>query len=415
MPRTAERIWSVLMTVAATQAAVAVPPASGPWRGTIETPGGELPFQFELAAAGDGWQAHLVNGPERIAIPTVRATGSELLLGIDHYDATLTGTLDASGRKLEGVYKRRRGADKWGEARFVAVAGDAPRFAPDEESAGVTPADFSGRWAVRLGNTDAVGVFEQTADGTALGTLLTPGGDYGQLAGRVDGKRLRLSRFEGTHVLLFDGRLGGDGLIHGGMWTAFGSEETWRAQRDPDARLPDSTQHPTAAVAKLDELQFRTVDGATVRLSDPQFRGAGLVIEVLGTWCPNCHDAAVLLEELHREFGGLGVAVVGLAFEVTGDFERDAMMVKRYVERHKLTFPVLMAGRADKAEVAAKLPFLDGLKAYPTTIFLRGDGTVEAVHSGFSGPATGADFQRQREEFERAFKSLLSERKTDAP
>jgi len=47
------------------------------------------------------------------------------------------------------------------------------------------------------------------------------------------------------------------------------------------------------------------------------------------------------------------------------------------------------------------------VRAYPTTVFLRADGSVRAVHQGFSGPATGAEHQKLRQDFERLIAELL--------
>lgn len=408
---------AALTTACASHAGNPAELQTGVWRAWLNTPGGELPFGLDLRRDGPRWQCWIVNGPDRIEVPRVELSAGELTLGIDHYDATITARLDEGGRRLEGKFKRRRSAEKWIEADFAAAHGDAPRFAPLPES-GAETASFAGRWQVSLGgkNAPAVGVFEQGADGAVTGTFLTPGGDFGTCAGRADGQRLRLSRFEGVHAFLFDATLGGDGKLHGEYWTASGAHETWVAARDEKASIPQGLKRPEAELrADLAALEFRTVDGKPVRLSDPQFRGAGLVIEILGSWCPNCHDAAKVLEELHREYGGLGLSVAGLAFELTGDFERDARLVKLYAERHKLTYPVLIAGRADKTEIAAKLPFLGEFSAYPTTVFIRGDGRVLAVHSGFAGPATGRAYVEQRQEFQRLIEELLHEERGERP
>lgn len=408
---------SVTPAVAA-QSQPAAAPRSGPWRAVLQTPGGELPFGLDFQRDGDRLRVWIINGSERIEIPRVEFNGRTLVLGLDHYDAELTATVLDDGQRLEGVFKRRRGPDSWLEARVAAAHGPAPRFAPLSDPAGASAPSFAGRWQVAFGEkrTPAVAIFEQAADGTATGTFWTPAGDYGLCAGRADGPRLRLSRFEGVHALLFDATLQPDGTLSGRYWTAAGSSDVWTATRDENAHLPEAMERPAGEVrADLASLEFRTVDGRPARLSDAPFRGALLIIEVLGTWCPNCHDAAALLEELHREYGGLGLAVVGLAFELTGDFERDARLVRTYVERHKLTYPVLVAGRADKAEVAARLPFLGPPKAYPTTIFLRGDGRVLAVHSGFAGPATGAAHLELRRSFERLIEQVLREDALDQP
>ncbi len=40
-----------------------------------------------------------------------------------------------------------------------------------------------------------------------------------------------------------------------------------------------------------------------------------IVAVVTGTWCPNCHDEAQFLVQLHRKYRDRGLEVVALDFE----------------------------------------------------------------------------------------------------
>jgi hypothetical protein len=101
---------------------------------------------------------------------------------------------------------------------------------------------------------------------------------------------------------------------------------------------------------------------------------------------------------------------VGLAFELTGDFERDAEQVERYRARHGIEFPLLVAGQADKAAASKSFPLLDRVRASPTTIVRDADGRVRAVHTGYAGPATGPEHAKLRADFERLIDELLAPR-----
>jgi hypothetical protein len=46
--------------------------------------------------------------------------------------------------------------------------------------------------------------------------------------------------------------------------------------------------------------------------------------------------------------------------------------------------------------------------AYPTTLFFAADGAVLAIHTGFSGPATGDAHLELRRRFEGLIEKLLS-------
>ena len=115
------------------------------------------------------------------------------------------------------------------------------------------------------------------------------------------------------------------------------------------------------------------------------------------------------MADFDSTYGEQGLSILGLAFEVTGDLERDAEQVRRYAARHGVTYPLLVAGLSDKDAASEALPFLDKVRSYPTTVFLHSDGRVRAVYQGFSGPATGAEFEALRAAFSGIVEELLAE------
>lgn len=387
----------------------------GPWRASLASAGGELPFGLEIQREGGIHRAVLVNGSERITVPSLAIAGDEVVLDISHYDSTLRAKLAPDGLSLSGEWSKRAGAERRAALPFTAKFGDAPRFA----SLGGGPSranDVEGRWSVRFWSEKdpAVGIFHATEDGTVEGTFLTTTGDYRYLAGSIDGGRLRLSCFDGAHAFLFDARLQEDGRLEGDFWSSDRWHDRWRATRDPSAALPDAF----AGVKATDDfglalLRFPDVDGKLRSLAEFQLAGRALVLQVLGSWCPNCHDETAYLAELDRRYRDRGLAIVGLAFEYSGDFTRDAAQVRRMRERHRAEYPILLAGSAAKDRAAQALPALDRVLAFPTTIFLHRDGRVRAVHSGFAGPGTGAEHERLANEFESLVEELLAETKSD--
>ena len=143
------------------------------------------------------------------------------------------------------------------------------------------------------------------------------------------------------------------------------------------------------------------------KLTDTEFAGKARLIYVFGSWCPNCHDAAAYFADLKKKYKDL--SILGLAFELTGDFDRDANQVRRYLKRHNVDYPVLIAGTADKTDATKKLGLLDRVRSYPTTIFVDGKGSVHAVHTGFAGPATGKAYVQLKQKFESTIEQMLKE------
>jgi len=384
-------------------------PLSGVWHAWLDSPGGSLDFGLRIERGGDRWKAWLINGTEEIPVPKVSWHGTEFVRGIDYYDSTITARLSSSGRRLDGQWQKRAGPGRFARLPFHAAYGSRPA----EDGAPPPTPQFTGRWSVRFAKSDdpAVGVFSvDVRTGAATGTFLTTLGDYRFLAGRASGGRMRLSCFDGAHAFLFDAPLETDGTMTGDFWSRDAWHEKWSARRDDSAELPDGfglTRSDPAV--KLDALTFPDLDGRPRSLSDPDFMGRARIIAVFGSWCPNCRDETLYLTELHRRYKKRGLSILGIAFELTGDFQRDAAQVKTYVKRHGITYPVLIGGISDKAEASKRFPLLDRIRAYPTTLFLDAKGTVRAVHTGFSGPATGAAHERLRERFESMIETLLAE------
>ena len=397
--------------VAAVCLACASEPAleSGVWRAWLDSPGGQLPFALELTAGEDGWSAHIVNGPERIKVGRVDLDGDRLTLGIEHYDATVE-TKRTSPATLDGRWWKTGKQGAISQLPFHAVHGETHRFTPIEDAGG--GGSVSGRWVVRFASEEdqAVAEFEQGDGHEVTGTFLTTTGDYRYLAGSFEGGRLRLSVFDGAHAFLFDARLQPDGRLAGDFWSRESWHDTWIAERDDSATLDSATEQVAwVGGIPLAEVAYPDLDGNPRSLDDPEFTGKARILEVFGSWCPNCNDATEYLVDLHERYRERGLSIVGLAFEMTGDYKRDAEQVRVYRNHHGIEYPLLIAGTSDKEEASDAFPLIERVKSFPTTIFMDGDGNVHTVYSGFSGPATGEAYAQLQALFEGTIEELLGD------
>jgi thiol-disulfide isomerase/thioredoxin len=389
-------------------------PVDGSWRAWLDSPGGELPFGLEIARQEGGLRAWLLNDPERIEIPEVALEGNEIVLAIPHYDSRVRATIADEGRRLDGEWSKTAGPEALSRLPFHALAGAAPRFARPAAApeAAETADPITGRWRVRFETHEhpAVGIFERQPDGAVTGTFLTAVSDHRYLAGDFDGDRLRLSCFDGAHAFLFEARMQPDGTLRGDFWSRDTWHETWTARRDDTADLVDPFELTRwTGELSLDEIVYPDLDGRPRSLADPELGGRARIIEVFGTWCPNCNDAARYLAELHERYGPRGLSITGLAFEMTGDFERDAEQVRRYARQHGIGFPILIAGTHEKDAASEAFRAIDRVRSYPTMIFVDADGNVRAVYTGYSGPATGRAHERLRMQFESLIEEMLAE------
>lgn len=399
----------------------------GTWRATLASPGGPLPFGLRFEAHDGGIEAAVINGEEQAPTSGVAVDGDHVVIAFDFYDSEIDATIADGGTRMSGRWRRtgEGGADS--VLAFEAVRGSTERFQP-LASAGLAGGDaaaldsVAGVWQTTFVDEDASEPArgELAQAGTRVtGTFLTPTGDYRYLDGSYEGGLLRLSTFDGAHAFLFHARAQADGSLAGDFWSRDSYHATWTATLvDAATRvLPDAwSQSALTSDDGRFRFAFPDLEGETVSDDDPRFRGKVVAINIFGSWCPNCNDDAPLLAAWDRRFRDQGLAIVGLAFEFTGDAERDRRQVRRFAERHGIEYPLLLAGgTSDKADAAALLPDLDRIVAYPTTIFVGRDGRVRRIHAGFAGPGTGEQHTRLVAELEAQVAALLAEPTPAAP
>lgn len=396
--------------------------------GVLESPGGDLLFGLEILREASGeLRATLLNIGEEIDVPRVELNGDRLVLGFDHYASRIEARLmpweeaERYGPQhvASGVWVKRLGEGRECRLPFRTFVPLNPWWWGDPSDS-LVPSEYYGEWEVTFRGEDGQAALPGIArfgphesHSWVQGTFLTATGDYRYLSGRMNGGALWLSCFDGAHAFLFKAALQEDGTLRGEFWSGDSWHETWTAKRlpegaDPASVLPDSLSMTALKSGEALEFTFPDLDGKPVRYPSERFAGKALVVEIFGSWCPNCHDAAPLLRELREEFGPQGLEVLGLAYELSGDPALDAEQVRRYKQRHGCDWTVLLAGTAPKKGASRTLPSLTGIKSYPTTLFIDREGRVRTIYTGFAGPATGAEHKRLRATWRAAVEAILA-------
>jgi thiol-disulfide isomerase/thioredoxin len=377
------------------------PSPAGPWRAVLDLAGGALSFGVRIEHGARGWRGELCNGRQCQPFSKVAVAGDRVTLELADYAASITARL--AGDSLTGSYSN--------------VGNRGPRTIPLRAGRGTwpatpAPAALLGRWDATYFSDfgDSPRVFELRNGPAGLeGTIISNTGDYGHFAGQVLGDSFALAHFDGSFVYLLTGALHGDtlrGVFHAGLR----SQTPWIALRSSGRRhLTPPAEITRADTTRAFRFAFPDLNGRMVTERDPRFRGKVVLVDVFGTWCPTCHDAAPDLVRLYRKYHGRGLEIVGLAYEVSGDSAVDARLVRRYRDKFAIPFPLLLAGINDTEAAAATLPQLQGFTSFPTTVFLGRDGRVRLVHAGYLGPASGDQHRRQVEAFEREVERLLQE------
>ena len=392
---------------------------TGRYRAVLQTPGGELPFGLDIqpvAGKEKSYTVFAVNGSERLPMDTATVQGDSLHIPMALFESELVAKIDGNTSgvaTLRGVYRRNRVGIGVQTLPFEAEQGVAYRFTKDEPTA----TNVSGKWATqfesktgKVDSVNAVGIFEQNGN-RVTGTFLTPTGDYRYLDGNVVGDSLFLSCFDGSHLFLFKARHDvATKTMTGGFWSGISSYESWVARFDPKAELPDpGSLTYLKPGAKTLNVSFPEPDGTVVSLADPRFKGKVTIVQILGSWCPNCMDETKFLVPWYQKNKQRGVEVLGLAFERSPEMAVSGPKIERMKERFHIDYPIVLAGSNDKAEASKALPDLNAVVAFPTTILIDKKGKVRHIHTGFSGPGTGKYYDQYVDEFNRLVDKLLAE------
>jgi thiol-disulfide isomerase/thioredoxin len=405
---------------------------SGLWDASLAIPSGDVTFGLELSLKGDVVKGAVYNGPERQEFTSGTFDGTTLTLRFDYYDGQIAAHLTTGDRaELTGEYARQtsRGIGRY---QFRAVRRPSGPKAGDVSSL----PSMAGEWVLTLrdkdGKVDEIdgAVFGQGKSGpfgaergvAVTGTIIPVSGDYGLFGGALwkdegGSVRFRMSRFDGIHVTRFWGELLADGTLKGELASGQSYHVALTGVRreiaEKNGELPDDPFKVTTVKDPTEPFRFAGVDpgtGKNVASTDARFAGKVVLVDIFGTWCPNCHDEAPVLQDLYRRYRKDGLEIVALAYEYTDDVARNKRQIDVFRRKYGIEFPILMVGTTAEGQIAKTLPQLQNFGAYPTTIFLGRDGRVRKIHAGFSGPATGHHFEEAKAEMEGLVRELLAER-----
>jgi peroxiredoxin len=377
----------------------------GKWRGEFTIDHHPVPFNFIVEDDTAGTiKAFLVNADERFALDSIRYENDSVVIAIDVYDTELRAKVRKDS--LIGYFKKHQATGKG--VPFRAVKNQDFRFnVSDNRQSSAKP---DGTWSVFLesqkGKRYVVGKFNQQGK-KVTGTFLTTTGDYRYLDGVVDGDSLKLSAFSGSNPTLLVAKFS-DSIHFVGEYFSPSGKSTITAIKSDTAKLPDPYTL-TYLKSKTEPFQFSFPDlnGKTVSLSDEKYKGKAVIVTILGSWCPNCLDEAAFLSPWYKENKKRGVEIIGLSFERKDDPAFAKARLDKFIKRFDIQYDILFAGIADKAEASKKLPSLNAVLSFPTTLFIDPSGKVSKIHTGFNGPATGELYKQFIKEFNADVDAIL--------
>ncbi len=373
----------------------------------------ELPFNFAWEQNHGRTRIVFMNGDERIYADEVRIKEDSIFIKMPVFDAEIRAKIisykDVPVR-MEGLFiNHARTSDNINH--FHADANQNVRFFRGGQTAN---SNFGGKWEVHFSaetpdSSDAIGEFVQNGN-DVNGTFLTPTGDYRYLSGCVTDSTLNLSAFDGCHLYLFKAKMKSDGTLEGDYWAGSHWHEPWIGKRNNTFVLPDPDTIIKLKLGYEDiQFSFLGMDSNTVNFPSENYKGKVVILQFMGTWCPNCMDETNFLAPFYKSNKSKGFEIIGLAFEKFPDFGKAKNNVSRLKKRFNVDYPILIGCTNNKDSIARNLPMLGKIYSFPTTIFIDKKGKVRRIHTGYSGPATGIHYERWVSDFTKLVDKLLKE------
>lgn len=376
---------------------------AGLWDANVTVRNLEVPFRFEIAGDRANVSGTFFNGDARFTSSSGSYENGNLLITWDYtasrleatvYDGVIDGKYYRNGRDAKSVY-----------------AFHAKRFAPSPLASENIPS-IAGLWVIptKTDKGESAWQFVVRQSGPEVtAAILRIDGDTGALQGTFKDGKFVLSHFSGARPAVFEVKLKADGtldILQDGKtnFTAIRSAEAL-AKGLPEPTDPSkhtSVKDPT----KPFPFAFNDLQGNRVTSDDGRFQGKVVLVNIAGSWCPNCHDETPFLVSLYRKYHEQGLEIVVLSFE-EADQLSDPVRLRAFVKKYGIDYTVLMAG--DWEQAAAKLPQMANFNAWPTTFFIGRDGLVRGAHAGFPSSGSGELLAKAKEEFAAKVEKLLAE------
>lgn len=391
-------------------------PAEGIWRGEFTIDGEAVPFNFEVKGkdAKDA-KFSLINGTRRDHFLVQRLADGTLSIPMNTYDAALHVKV-VDSKHLVGEYQdlvpNRQGSR---DLPFTAEHGKSWRFV--EPGKDVAPeGDLNGKWAVvqldksaRADKRDQVALLKQKGN-HLNGVFMTVVGDTRELEGTVQGDRFYLSHFSGPSPRLIKGRIDEDGNIQGAFGSGIYNVVKFEGRKDVDVELPDPYKLTFLKDGQRTiDFTFPDLQGKPVSLSDQKYKGKVVIVEVIGTWCPNCTDQTYFLSPWFKKNQHRGVEAIAVAFEQEDDFGYFQKTLGKFKEYFDIKYDIVFGGLADKKVATEKLQGLNYMAAFPTTLIIDRKGEVREIYTGYTGTVTGEYYEAYVDKFNALLDELLAE------
>ena len=256
----------------------------------------------------------------------------------------------------------------------------------------------------------AIGLFKQT-DKNVVCSFATETGDYRYLEGVIDGNKLSVSTFDGSHLFLFTADIKGDSLVNGLYISGKTGNYKWVALANENFELSDPEKLTSVKEGDKPDLKLKllSTDGDSVSLSDKRYENKVKILQIMGTWCPNCLDETRYFNTLYSKYNKKGLEIISVAFERGPDMVTVLNKLNKYKKDNGIEYAILYGGKSGNKDALEVFPYLDKMMSFPTAIYFDKDNNIRKIYTGFYGPGTGKYYEDYTVTTENFIEELLAE------
>lgn len=373
-------------------------PKPGYYTLLFSTDNGTIPTRLNISDS-QVWQ--IINAEEVIQIDSVILRNDSFFVKLPLFDSSLKGTW----RKDSLIGEWTDHSRKDYSIPFTATIEPS---ASCESSVKELNYDIVFSPEDTTSSSKGVAVLQQ--HGTCVtGTVLTETGDYRYLQGELNGDSLWLSAFDGTHLFYLTGRLVGDSIIGGVFLSGKHWKEPWSASKSAINTLRNPDSITSLREGQQPEFTVHNSSGQVIRFDSTTWKNHVSIVQIMGSWCPNCTDESRFLKTLFDEHTTKGLRIIPVAFERGDDTIAACARVQKQFTQLGLSYPFYYGGQASKTAAHNTFTFLDEVHSFPTTIFIDRQGKIRKIFTGFYGPGTGKEYTLHTKAISTFVDSLITE------
>lgn len=132
--------------------------------------------------------------------------------------------------------------------------------------------------------------------------------------------------------------------------------------------LAASSAHAVTEGEAAPDFTLPSLTGGNLRLEE--YRGKVVLVNFWASWCGPCRQEMPILDQIHKRYGSLGFAVLGV------NVEAERSKARQVAERTGVSFPLVF----DEAQTVSEAWAIESM---PYSVLIDRSGKVRYIHKGY--------------------------------